>query len=455
MIVSNQLMSFESIKADLVNFVKTLDDYDVKWKDFYEGGAGTTLIQLISGVGAFLSYQAVMSRRESYLETAKLKSSVYGIANALSYPINRESAPVLKLTVSSSSTFTIDHEQSFGMYKKYPLSTISDKLVVSGSNVINCVIGEWKRFEVTSSLTKAFTFLVIEDLVDNDHVELFINGSLVELTKYAEELNPGNVLIKTFQYGVLLVFGDGSVGKLLSTSDVVSFRYVQVQSVTGVRSVDVNDIKLNFTTTSIVAESTTPGYAEDSLDKISVIASGYYTAKRRLITLSDHVFVAKGFQGIISANAERDQFKCCTVYLSYLFDHLSDASPTEKAELLAYMEEFALLGVDIILSDPTPIYVDVDMTIIAEITADVNEIRNLVQSKLQSMSNKLGETFHITSLLTETLPGARRIYLNYPISDRTSNYNQYFKLRNVSVIVTTDNTVILSQGTNLNLGYSA
>ena len=81
-IIDPKSLSFESIKQDLINYVQSRPDY-AKWQDFYEGGAGTTQLELFAGVATFLSFHAIGARRETYIETRKLRSSAINICTTL------------------------------------------------------------------------------------------------------------------------------------------------------------------------------------------------------------------------------------------------------------------------------------------------------------------------------------------------------------------------------------
>ena len=53
---------------------------NVGWEDYFEGGAGRTIIELIAGSQAVKNHYNLMRVRESSLQYAKLESSVTELA---------------------------------------------------------------------------------------------------------------------------------------------------------------------------------------------------------------------------------------------------------------------------------------------------------------------------------------------------------------------------------------
>jgi len=97
-VINIKAISFEKILVELQTYVESQDDAD-RWLDFFEGGAGQTLLELMSGLGTYLSYHSSSARREAYLDHAKLRSSIFGIATMQGYPVERKSAPLVFLKI--------------------------------------------------------------------------------------------------------------------------------------------------------------------------------------------------------------------------------------------------------------------------------------------------------------------------------------------------------------------
>jgi len=91
-VISPKAMSFEEIRSQLIAYIESRPDQE-RWKDFMSSSAGTILVELLAGMGAFMSYHSIGARRESFIDTALLTSSIYNMSIMLGYNVNRKSAP--------------------------------------------------------------------------------------------------------------------------------------------------------------------------------------------------------------------------------------------------------------------------------------------------------------------------------------------------------------------------
>ena len=83
-IVNPTSIDQDEILDDIIAWLRSRPDNE-KWLDYFAGSYGATLMELLSGLGAFYSYQSLSARRESNLLTARLESSIRGIAYTLGY----------------------------------------------------------------------------------------------------------------------------------------------------------------------------------------------------------------------------------------------------------------------------------------------------------------------------------------------------------------------------------
>ena len=82
-------ISYDEIRNYLENYIQSLPEYAQKWKEFYEGGAGQTVLNVASGVTAFLAFSAYLNRKNSLLDYGVLPSSIVEIAVANGFIYNR------------------------------------------------------------------------------------------------------------------------------------------------------------------------------------------------------------------------------------------------------------------------------------------------------------------------------------------------------------------------------
>jgi hypothetical protein len=452
MIRENSL-SYSSIRQQLEEYVQSLDGYETTWKDFYEGGAGQTVLDVGSGIAAFLAYTAYMNRRDTMLDFGQLPSTIVSIGTALGYHYNRKMAPILQITFNSASSVFWDREDPIGSYKGQDICLLESTQINSGSNTIRVAVGSWKSYETTINETKDFFNLMVEDDIDNNYYSLLVNGEVTETTLAPENLTSSSVLLRSYLTGVFLIFGNGILGRKATVGDTIRFEYIVPSANLAETIIEASDISLFPEATEITTITLDPGSTPDTTEKIVAVAPGYFSARRQLTSLSDYKAIAGSYNGISAANARKRKVDCCAVEVTYVRYDRSLMTEAMKTDFYNYMMKHAILGTEIYIIDPVFTFVDVSLTMVITRTADTQAIRNVVNETLQSMCLKPGALFSISSLASAAIPGLIRMYFNYPIVDKQAEFNRYFVLRDVNINFTTDNTAVLSGGSDVTLGY--
>ncbi|MFA5071262.1 MAG: hypothetical protein WC511_02715 [Candidatus Pacearchaeota archaeon] len=456
-IIDPASLSYERIKEDLIQYVENLPDYS-KWKDFYESGTGTTTIELLSGLGTFLGFHSLGARRESYLDTCKLYTSAINICNIVGYPVNRVSAPRLKINFTLTSSAFWDRTLPVFYYGDRSISLLSSQTLTAGTHEMEFVMGDWKSIDFISETNDKFAnILVLDTGIDNnlfmDTLELLINSSSYPLVKYADEFLPNNVLIKTYQGGILLVFGDGYIGLQLRVNDAVKFNYINTLGPLDVASLVPDNLTKNLDCTINSIQVLNPGYVGDTIPKMAATAPGYLTSKRRMVTGLDHVYIFLNYSGsLISAGYKKMESGCCTILLAYLFDDEHIASISEIDAMYAFLDDYKMVGEELSIQPPKKIGVEMKMVCIIEEGVQQSEIEAAIKETIATNTMKLGTTFHVGQITSEVskISGVIRVYSERPVSDKTFAYNEYLKLISLSVIVTAvkDYVVAISPDNN-------
>jgi hypothetical protein len=451
-IINDNDTSYESILLDLTSYVQSLTDYQTVWRDFYESGAGSTILELISGLGTFLRRAAMANRRETYLEDAKLTSSIMGISSTIGYNINRQGAPQLSITLFSNNYVNWSKSDAIGFYAGNSLSLVQDAYLIPGNNTVTVALGQWNTYTTTSTSSDPFIKILINGNVDNTLYTLLVNGNTVSIVSNAEELTSSNVLMKTYYYGVYLIFGNNILGLQLNQGDTIVFNYFSPSS--QLTDLSFNPASCTLNTGSLTSGSIISyGNDQDSNAKLVAVAPGYFSTRRRLITLSDYKYIALSYAGIISTYPIKQPGICCAINLAYLTDNQFVLSSLGKTAFLNYMNSFQVIGTTITLIDPIVTTVSASLLMVIQPTANISAITTSVTNYLNSMVNQLGVLFSVNGIFSLNLPGVLRIYFNYPINDYQAVYNQYFTINNVDIQFTTDQTTVGSMGTNTNIGY--
>lgn len=451
-IIDPTSLSFESIKQDLLDYIASKPEYD-SWRDFYESSAGMTAVELVAGIGTFLNYHALGARRESYITTRKLLSSAIGICNTLGYPVNRKSAPRLRLKLNVGTSTYWDRNTAIGTYtNNRNLSILSSQTISAGVVYLDVVVGDWNSTTWTASSTEDFVILKIEyDNIDNnndnDTIELLINDSPVTLVDHAEDLVGSTVMLRTHHEGVLLIFGDDTLGRRVIVNDEVVLNYVSTEGKLGVYEVDPTDIALDLDAEVQEVEILSPGYEGDSLKKLTILPSGYYTTRRRAVTGLDHVFILEAYVGdLISAGFTKVDGECCTIRLSYLFDDEHIMTNNEVTNVLDYLDDYKMVGEEIEITDPELVGIDMKVTVVVDEGVTEAFVRNEIDTILDTYTWLLNTTFYLGIVVDQIsqIEGVNRVYLERPVSDKTLEYQQYLKLVHLDLTVTSDTTTFMT-----------
>lgn len=452
-IISSTSLSFDAILADLTTYVQSLPEYSTQWKDFYEGGAGKTVLDVGSAISSYLALLSYLNRRDSILDFSTLKTTVVGIASALGYVYNRDTAPLLQIQVTVDTDTVWDKLNPIGMYGDYELSLLETTTLPKGTSTITVAVGAWTSYTATATSSAEFQKLLIEGNVDNMHYELLVNGSPVTLETAVEDLDDTNAVIRSYTTGVFIIFGNGTLGRLLKVNDQVTFNYIQPSTKLTSLTLAPTDVSL-YTGTASAVSVADQGSTSDSADKLVALAPGYYSTKRRLVTLGDYKYLGGAFQGLTGAVAEKTSGLCCSVDVVYVRQDEAKLTEYQRSLYQAYLDKYSLVGVENNIVDPTPISVDASFICVVSKSADTTAITSAIRTYLSKMCLIPGGIFAVSGLQSVNIDGLIRLYYVAPIVDKQAEYNQYFRLANLSIQYTTDTTSILSNGSDKTAGYS-
>ncbi len=145
-IINTRSMSFESIKADLLAHVAAKPD-SAKWISKLESNIGTTVLELIAGLGVYQSYHQMIARREQYLDEAQLETSINELAFGRGFIVPPADSGELVLHLSGISTNIVVHAgDQIGTFFDYNLYALEDKVLNTPSDTITCIAGWMEEF---------------------------------------------------------------------------------------------------------------------------------------------------------------------------------------------------------------------------------------------------------------------------------------------------------------------
>ena len=204
--INTNQVSYDKIRDTLISYIKNKPETQ-SWTSFLAGDAGTIVIELIATACTLLSHQAILSRRETYLNFAKNRSSAIAIAENLNYSTFKGKNPHVQLNVISNETISLKKWDVVGSVKDVDLIYMGNDIVLYGgvSTLIECAIGTLINdvfLEITTNTIDVFRFLnqgVSEDFrilfrktSTSNYVEVELGSRILDLLddKFVALTNP-------------------------------------------------------------------------------------------------------------------------------------------------------------------------------------------------------------------------------------------------------------------------
>jgi hypothetical protein len=220
----------KEIVKDLQTAISELPEF-VGWKDYFEGGAGQTIIELIAGSQAIKNHYNLMRVRESSLQYARMDSSITELA--INKGVFRPTAKCVKILVSFTSQRSgiVNKGELIGSYMDMDVYSLESKNIILGRNELLITIGVINEKEFEVQVDEDFIQIDFEydqQFVGDFFQELNVNGdevipSSVQMNLYNKDIKK-SALSLVYDYRNRLVFGDGVVGKKVNYNDIILYR---------------------------------------------------------------------------------------------------------------------------------------------------------------------------------------------------------------------------------------
>lgn len=194
-----EALSFDELKSAMRTYLESLPDQD-KWKDFFDSGAGFTLVELMAGFGAYLSFHSMSARREVYSQHAQMYTSMMGIANNQGYPVNRVSAPLLRIQLDGTQESVLwSRSNPIGTFQGRSIVLPLDRSLPAPARVSESVSWTDAGFFVSASMDWVTGVKVLVSVAEGvsypvltvDGLDVSMNGSTAY---YVIRVNPSKIL---------------------------------------------------------------------------------------------------------------------------------------------------------------------------------------------------------------------------------------------------------------------
>ena len=359
----------EEIKQDIFDFLKdNADKYPV-----FTGYAGSTqnqLLDMASGVAAYLAYKYMFSQRETSLSTCVLQESRYLNAWDMGYNINRTRAPQVSLRYSGAEKLVIRSGDIFGTF---PYRGLSYDLIYFGTtrtlfqnDTFQVAIGKFGKVEgsfLQMDFNKTVALSIYPDVgqtIDDAQLKVYVNdvekewvddgqdfltnpvvwavtrhpldtskGIGIEATFWVPTLSYGLEVLKTDEYRIEYI---SSAGRIPQLADITS-------------SASMKD---SFDIFSVLSE----GANEEDASQVKTMAPLYAVTAGRAVTEKDYSGILSKHAFIFSAKYLG--YGSQTVSLSYVGHTGEPLTPYELEEVALWVQKKGLAGITAALIPSTP-----------------------------------------------------------------------------------------------------
>lgn len=314
---------FDSIKERIKSSLSSKSE----WADFLSYGVADNLIDPIAQELAYaMNYNEYLTY-ENFWQKARNKSSLLVQSTVHGYNVPRKKGAIGTLRVSTDSKFLSNNPTGNNVIiPKFFQFSGNDIYVVADDNYIlpynsnyvdiQCKQGEYKSVKFLAQGNLYEEKLIVDDSVDNDFFELFVNGvpwkNVDTLFEYGATDLVYEIITQPDLSGVLLRFGNNIFGRKLEINDQVEFKYISTLGNNGniftsgiIKNVESQafdilgkPVKLYVNNISTIIG----GKDYPSLDEIRSLSPKVYQTGDRASSVDDYTTKIKQFSYISKVN---------------------------------------------------------------------------------------------------------------------------------------------------------
>ncbi len=410
-------LDFDSIKTNLKKFLRQQDqftDYD------FDGSTINTLLDVLAYNTHYNGVYANVLANEMFLDSADMRNSIVSHAKHVGYTPRSATAPYadVNLVVNNATGATLTASQ--GTTFTSTVEGVSYNYIVKEDTTTTPVDGVYtfKNLElyegtlVTNKYTVNTTdanqrFLIKNDMADTTTLLVKVQNSSTDTTTttYALSTDLANVSSTSAVYFLEgaedeqyeVVFGDGVLGKALSTGNIVSLIYIVTNGSdsNGASSFALSGNVGGFTDVSLTVNTNSVNGADpESPASIRFNAPKQFATQNRAVTAKDYESKVKS----IYSNAKSVQVwggednetpVYGRVYIS--INPVAGATLTEatKSDIINQLKDFNVASITPVIEDPetTSVVPTVTVRYDAKSTTNTAEsIKSLIQTAITNFN---------------------------------------------------------------------
>lgn len=437
-----QAISITSAFSSILNFFKSQEN-NSRWRDLTTGAEGIFLIRMLANIITNISYRLITARRENYLSTANLMSSVLGMAVNYGYSACRGKNQRRRIRFIPNSNYTLpkltiigsvdaDHDIILlGKFKPKDNSKSRDEeyelgdVVLKNREPIDLVVtvGKLNEFSFTAGTNQMQQFSQYIEGISEDF-NLYVDNEQVPTSSYVYDLIHNKYLVRTNPNASVDILYNNTADNATyryGTESVIRMLYVQLDGS------EIGDFDADmFSYGTMVDVLTINDFVPfESVASIKINAPLQHCTEGIVRSKVDYTSRA---QELVS-NVKQVEYQALTpsyTLITYLKDDYTLLTPEEKDSLNdKLIAGERLMGT--LLPDITPPRRElISLNIYLELNTkfkDINDIREDINNIIASnFAVAMHQTFNVYVLerLLENLAYVFRARVSYNIKDRSN-----------------------------------
>ena len=406
-------LDFDDIKNNMKTFLRQQDqftDYD------FEGSTISTLLDVLAYNTHYNAVYANVLANEMFLDSADIRNSIVSHAKHVGYTPRSATSPIAKLnvvvsdltgssaTAARGTTFTTTVDGTSYNYIVKDDTTISPVSGVYTFSELPVYEGTLVNNKYTVDVTNADQrFLIKNKFADTTTLQVTVQNSSSDTTTvtYTKSTDLADVTststvyylegVEDEQYEV--IFGDGVLGKALSTGNIVKLSYIVTRSTgsNGSTSFSLSGNIAGSSSATITTASNSSGGAEpETPDSIRFNAPRQYASQNRAVTTKDYEARVKTiFPNAKSVQVWGGEDNSTPVYgrVYISINPKSGVSVTEsnKADIITQLKDFNVASITPVIEDPETTFIQLNTNVKYDqkaTTKSPDTIKSLVQNTI-------------------------------------------------------------------------
>lgn len=253
-------LSFNDIKQNIIDFVQSKPDAN-RWRDFYTGGEGTILIELIAGYSFYTAIKILFAREETYLAYANTLLSARAMALNCAYSAFRGTNRRYKIKFVPKVTVSIPAFTVIGEQGDYDFICLEDTVLTEGEEVeLYGAVGVFNSSTIEIPSADLHVFRFNDDLISNDY-KLYLNDNEMPTTAINGEALKDMYLVQSNATGgvnvTYLNLQEGFTHKY-QTGDKLRLDYIQYQNIPFSKEIKIDyadEVEVSVTENTVAPET--------------------------------------------------------------------------------------------------------------------------------------------------------------------------------------------------------